>query len=126
MKTDTARWMISRMHYFPNWTIRVTDIPEGPDGFVDVTFLVETWNTDRENARAGYPERVTLERQRLLDVRGLDEFGLRCLVFSVITDIEQHERREAFRVGRDMHAPFHPHRLSGDRNWKRFTRDLSE
>lgn len=129
MDADEAAELIGEMHYFPNWMIRIVEDDWLPEHMVDhvviVDFQIETWDTDRENALKGYPEKTVLARTRQLDVSEVeDEFGLWAMVFAVITEIEMHERREAFRVGTKMDSPFHPHRLSGDKNWKRLTTEV--
>ena len=131
MKVDEIVKLVGESHYFPNWRI-VAD--EGADaeelwalGMVPVTFYISTVDTDRENALAGYPKPAALERQRVLVAGEIgDEFDFDATMFTAITDIEMHERREAYRRGANMDSPFHPHRLSGDKNWKRLTREVSE
>jgi hypothetical protein len=39
------------------------------------------------------------------------------LLKDVLLRIEEHEHREAFRVGADYWAPFHPHKTDGIKNW---------
>lgn len=128
MEVSEVVRLVEESHYFPNWRIVAHPEPELWElGMVPVTFYIQTVDTDRENALAGYTRPAALERQRVFVAGEIgDEFEFDSTMFTAITDIEMHERREAYRRGPRMDSPFHPHRLSGDRNWKRLTRDLSE
>lgn len=105
----------------PGWEFRADVMAEGVP-FVIVRALVETVNSDRDQALRGYPEEILLAPEVIINA---DDYmipdDLYAVMMQWVIDLEIHECREFFRVGPDKDAPFHPHRPEGQRAWDEMT-----
>ncbi|MFC4463983.1 hypothetical protein ACFPH6_05295 [Streptomyces xiangluensis] len=123
MEAQQAADLINQISFRPGWEIRADVMVEGVP-YVIVQALVETVNSDREQALKGYPERILLAPAAIIDA---DEYviadDLYAAMMQWIIDVEIHECREFFRVGPDKDAPFHPHRSEGQSAWEKIMRD---
>lgn len=123
-KNDVAA-TLSSLSYRPGWTFGAYPLNGWEADLMggDVAFAVScaTVNTDREQARKGYPETRTLAWQETLNASDYpDREALLSSVFGWLMMIELHESREFFRVKSDDYAaPFHPHREDGNAAWDR-------
>lgn len=117
MKAKEAVDLIRQVHFRPGWTIKASVVLPGLP-YVTVTAHVETVNSDRENALRGYPEQIMIAPDCILDAMAYGtEDELYGALLSWLISLETHECREFFRVGPQMDAPFHPHRLDGVQRW---------
>lgn len=102
------------VHYWPGWEFDI--IPAGMGGTeLDIVVTFDAPNTNRDLALKGYPQMIRPARNVLMRV---DDITSETQLFrrffdDVIMAAHEHEGREAFRVGPDMRAPFHPHRVEG-------------
>lgn len=102
--------------YKPGWTIQAT-IEDRFDSAIRLHIEYTAPNYDQKYA-PHYEVDVQAHREAVLLIYpDTDEFQLEQRVFSEIMAVEHHEAREAFRVGPDWHAPFHPHKLEGIQAW---------
>ncbi|MFG1667624.1 hypothetical protein [Streptomyces sp. Y7] len=123
MEAQYVADLINQISFRPGWEFRADVMVEG-ESFVIVQALVETVNSDRDQALNGYPERILLAPAVIFDA---DDFvtadGLYAAMIQWIIDMEIHECREFFRVGPDKQAPFHPHRPEGQSAWAEIATD---
>lgn len=124
MDAQRAAELINKISYRPGWKIEAHYLSGLP--FVLVQAYVDTVNSDRDQALKGYPQKIVLGPDTVIDA---DLYGTPEEIYRRILDwiigLEVHEAREFFRVGPDMHAPFHPHREECERAWERTARDVS-
>lgn len=115
MDNETAVNMINDLHFMPGWSFQAID---SGGRTIFARALIETVNSNQDQALKGYPQHVILERGLLVRP---DEYAtegdLSEALFSWCYEILTHEAREFFRIGPDMRAPFHPHRPEGERAW---------
>ena len=116
MDNSTAVKIINNLKFMPGWSF---DAIDAGNETVMARVLIETVNSNRDQARLGYPQKVTLERGSVIhpqDYATADD--LSAAVFTWLTEIWLHEAREFLRLGSDyLRAPFHPHKLSGENAW---------
>lgn len=128
MDANTAMDLINgRMHYkpgsritaMPSYLSQMADLLGMPEwrNVIEVTVAMDTVNTDQDMALRGYPEKITVAPSCEIDVTHMTPDALAARVMAFIIEAEIHEAREFFRVGDDMHAPFHPHRVEGAQAW---------
>ena len=119
MNTQTAAQKINELHFMPGWKLRAVPMWRGT---VYVSCEVDTYNSNREQALRGYPQRITIAPDTLMDISSVDaDEELYAQVLAFALEVFTHEAREFFRVGDDMQAPFHPHRPEGEAAWERTT-----
>lgn len=115
MDNETATKIVNDLHFMPGWRFRAEN-PGGETIFAMV--LIDTYNSNKDQALLGYPQEVILERAALIRPAEYDTpDDLYEALFSWIYEVITHEAREFFRVGAGMRAPFHPHRPEGERAW---------
>jgi len=115
MDNSTAVNLINNLHYMPGWSFEAFDTG-GPSIVTRAT--IETVNSNQDQAFRRSPERITLERNALVHpVDYATENDLTAALFTWIMEIQIHETREFLRVGKDLRAPFHPHRPEGEQAW---------
>ena len=120
-----ASELINALHFMPGWKFEAR--PDynwaGPEtGVVAVRALIDTVNSDREDALKGYPEKITIAPEMRFDASATrDGYELYAHILIWAQEVWMHEAREFLRVGDDMQAPFHPHRLEGRENWASVT-----
>lgn len=111
-----AERLASEIMYKPEWSIYPGEI----DGDTLCVFVdIYTRNSDREEARRGYPTWFTITTSITVDVSNMDRDGFLAAIIAAIVQIEAHEAREFFRVRSDDYAaPYHPHRPEGIAAWE--------
>jgi hypothetical protein len=118
MRATECAALINDVIYRPEWTIKATAV----DDQVEISFLINTVNTDRECAREGYQEERTLNPGNVLDPSLLaSRYDVYAVLMAMIMELELHEAREFLRVkSDDFNAPYHPHRAEGNRAWSEY------
>ncbi len=118
MNVATAIALVNQIIYRPGWVIEAVDHTNRFEGAIQVCIGYPSRNSNRDQADAGYPEKI--------DTRAIfpvvvgeceDQTALYRLVIDRIIEIEVHEAREFFRIAPTDWAPFHPHRADGMRRW---------
>jgi len=116
MDTTKAAELITAVHFMPGW--RFEAVPLWGDK-VWVTAVIDTVNSDRENALRGYPQQVTIAPDTIFPVGNVkSENMLYAALLGWAVELWTHEAREFLRIGDAMDAPFHPHRPEGTVNLK--------
>ncbi|WP_328869616.1 hypothetical protein OHT76_05560 [Streptomyces sp. NBC_00287] len=119
MEAQQVADLINGISFRPGWRFQARVMVDGAPCVI-AQALVETVNSNRDQALKGYPEEILLSREVIIDA---DEFvtadELYAAMMQWVIHLEIHECREFFRVGPDMQAPFHPHRPEGQRAWER-------
>ncbi len=107
---EAARWINNEFHYKPGWTITaVSDLYLGL-GMI-VRFGFSTVNSDRQYALQGYPKALDGLVETYLETWTIEDYKqLRNDVVGFIVQLELHEVWEFVRIGKEMEAPFHPHK----------------
>lgn len=122
MNAQRAVELINKISYRPEWEISAHLMAAGLP-YVFVTARVHTVNSDRDQAIKGYPEKIILGPDTMIDAELYDTpDDLYGRILDWIIGLEIHEAREFLRVGDDMRAPFHPHRPEGQAAWDRVMR----
>lgn len=101
-------------HFRPGWKFSATDYTKRFEQGVEVTVIFPAPNTNHGLAVVGYPVMIDVEVNfvvRVCDCATEDDLWFQMLL--ICAQIDMHETREFARVGPDMRAPFHPHRLEG-------------
>lgn len=123
MEAQHVADLINQISFRPGWEFRAHVMVEGVP-FVIVQALIETVNSDRDQALRGYPQKILLAPTVIIDA---EDFVIADDVYAAmiqwIIDLEIHECREFFRVGPDKQAPFHPHRSEGQSAWGQIAAD---
>jgi hypothetical protein len=121
MEAQRVADLINQVSFRPGWEFRADVMGEGVP-YVIVQVLIETVNSDREQALQGYPEQILLVPSAIIDAGDyMIPDDLYAAMMQWIIDLEIHECREFFRVGPDKDAPYHPHRQDGQRAWNEMT-----
>ncbi|MFF1676096.1 hypothetical protein ACFVYG_08695 [Streptomyces sp. NPDC058256] len=109
--------LINEVSFRPGWEFDASVLADGAP-YVIVKAFVETVNSDRDNALNGYPEEIVLGPEAIINAdHYMGQGDLYAGMFQWLIELETHECREFFRVGKDKQAPFHPHRADGQRAW---------
>ncbi|MFF1469118.1 hypothetical protein [Streptomyces mirabilis] len=125
MNEQRAIELIKGISYRPGWKITAEPMVPGLP-FVVVQAYIDTVNTNREQAIKGYPQKIVLGPDTVIDASlYATPEDLYRRILDWIIGLEVHEAREFFRVGTDMQAPFHPHREECERAWERTAREVS-
>lgn len=124
METMSAIALINQVIYKPGWKISASDHTNRFEGSVRVRFEYPAYNSNRDQASAGYPECITTYAEFPMVVVDCDDTAIYRKLIECIACIEQHEAREFLRVAGTYWAPFHPHRIDGMRRWGDLTGDL--
>jgi len=127
MDAATAAEKINAVHFMPGWDFEAMPAPgyAGAADAVRMRVLIDTHNSNRECALAGYPAstEITVAPETAFDAGALrSEDELYALLIKWAQEVFEHEAREFLRVGEDMDAPFHPHKDSGNARWSSVTR----
>jgi hypothetical protein len=117
MLVESAVNLIGTIVYWPGWVFTAVDHTNRFEGSIKLRIDYPARETGRENARHGYPETITTYATFPIVVDKLDDVGLWREVMRCICQIDQHEAREAFRIGPTLWAPFHPHAVDGMERW---------
>lgn len=113
---SACNYINEKIHYKKGWTISAT-LEDRFDSSIRLHIEFEAPSWDQEYA-PDYEVSVWPHREQILPIwPDTDEFQLELRVFQQIMEVEHHEAREAFRIGPDFHAPFHPHKLEGMKAW---------
>lgn len=121
MDAHTASDLINSLHFMPGWEFRARTLPAmwpGEPEVVRAELLIDTVNSDREDALLGYPEKITVAPSMTFypgEVKSKEELYAGLLIWA--RECWTHEAREFLRVGDDMQAPFHPHKETGEVAW---------
>jgi len=117
MRSAEAVEFVRNAVFKPGWQMKAERYTAD---MIIFTFYIDTVDTSYPDADGTCRRHVTLVRDEVWDVSGLDEMGLigRILRLSAETDV--HEDREFFKVRQpdgSWHAPLHPHTYEGQRAW---------
>lgn len=126
MHIDMARDNIEALCYKPGWSFVASDHSKRFEGSIKVRITYPARNSDRSQAREGYPTEITTYAEFAMMVGDIMEINqlLRRLI-NAILKIEEHESREFLRVRGTYSAPFHPHTIEGMTNWNRSNCDTN-
>ncbi len=110
MRAERAAEIISKdIHYKPGWVF----MGEVSDRFENTVIVRMSWRApdySRENA-PDYERAITATASYMHPcTSSCTDEAIIDWVFYCIKQAELHEAREAFRVGPDYDAPYHPHR----------------
>ncbi len=112
--------------FFPGWTVHAEDFTARHEGAVALHIEGTSWETNRPEAMAGFPEINHPRVVRIIQVADLnDDISLHRVVLQQFIDFFIHEAREAYRVQPTGWAPFHPHQIDGMKRWGRPEDDLT-
>lgn len=117
MEAATAAWWINEnVHLMPGYRVRAqANHPSRDPNWVVLQYQIDTLDTDDYWYA---PKRITVNPTVDADVstckNGAD---LSRVVLDNLMFILSHEHREGLRVGKEMLAPFHPHRTDGQRRY---------
>lgn len=129
MIAKEAAEIINELRFMPGWTFEaspmdrfekmITGVPADVEA-VRLTHVIETVNTDRENAREGYPETRTVIPSTSFPTDTLHTRNdVIALVFASVMETFQHEAQEFLRdPSQDWAAIFHPHRPEGQAEFR--------
>ena len=124
MEVQSAIEMTRSFVFFPGWTLEARDYTHRHEGTIALHVEFPGVATERENA-PGYKVKIRPYQDFVIIVRDLDFEGYCRAVLECLHRIFIHESREAFRVRPTMLAPFHPHRVDGQRRWGDVAGDLA-
>jgi len=118
MRVSEAIDLINGLAYKPNWRFETEDHTSRFQDTVKIKVHYPAFNSNRDQARNGYPESIMTYAVFALVVFEMDERDLYYALVQKILHIEEHEAREFLRIPeRDFTAPFHPHRIHGMIQW---------
>lgn len=118
MNVNEALTAIMSLSYKPGWSFEASDHTNRFEDGIKITVHYPAFNSNRDRARKGYPERIETYATFALCVTELDTRQLYFTLIQKLMDIELHEAREFLRIpALDFEAPFHPHRFAGMMNW---------
>lgn len=121
MSVETALDLINTNHikYRPGWTFEATDYTKRFQNAIMVKFIFPAYHTEKDNAKAGYPERTDGSwAQFPILLEGVADINdLAYKILCCIREIEVHEAREFLKVGPTFWAPFDPHNYGGMHRW---------
>ena len=124
MQAQDACHYINQSIYKPGWSISARVEPNF-ENTLRVRFEWTAPNYNKENAPA-YEVTTEANAEFLIPCRGdCDIHDIYHAVLGRILECEQHEAREAFRVGPALEAPFHPHTQKGMDRWGSQHTDLT-
>lgn len=117
MQTIDAQKMINNLKFMPGWSFETMD---AGNGTIMARALIDTVNSDHDQAEQDYPQKITLERVAMIHPEDYANANdLSGAVMTWIMEILIHESREFLRLGDDdLRAPFHPHRPEGETEWR--------
>ncbi len=117
MMIQSAIDLINNIVYKPGWKFSVEDHTNRFEGAIKLRIDYPACNTDRDCAREGYQEQIETYAHFPVIVADCDDEELWRRVLGCIAEIDEHERREAFRIKPTFWAPFHPHQIDGMARW---------
>ncbi|MGW7514154.1 hypothetical protein ACWGJ2_00980 [Streptomyces sp. NPDC054796] len=117
METASAIELIQDVIYKPGWSFTARDHTQRFEDTVVVRVDYPARNSNRDQAKAGYPQTITTYAEFPLVVKNFTNEDLYASLLKTIISIEEHEAREFLRVLPTDWAPFHPHRVDGMRRW---------
>lgn len=116
MQNSDAVKMINELKFMPGWSFEAMDT-NGET--IMARALIDTVNSDHDQATKDYPQKITLERMILVhpkDYGSSDDLAAALMTW--IIEIMIHESREFLRLGSEgLRSPFHPHRPEGESAW---------
>lgn len=118
MYIKTAIELIDQLVYKPGFTFSATDHSKRFEGTILLKVNYEAFESGRENAAEGYPEKIkTYATFPIMvgDIQHANELYRR--IAGCLMKIEEHEMREFLRVSPTFWAPFHPHAIDGIKLW---------
>jgi hypothetical protein len=123
---SAAAFVNDQVIFWPGWEFVATDYSWFfEDDTVKIDVYYRPHETNRQDARDNDLHDIPTPVLYLgpvpfpVHVDGLDEFGLLYELGKIVLEIQEHEMREALRVRRlDYDAPFHPHKIAGNRTWE--------
>ena len=126
MKCHEAIDLISKVTYKPGFVIEAFDHTDRFESAIKVVIKYRAPNYNREHAPT-YSVPADNPSASFIVLCGACPDGPALLrqLLDVLLTIEQHEAREALRVGPDWEAPFHPHTLDGMTRWGDTYKDLT-
>lgn len=125
MDAESACQYINESIYKPGWSISARTEPNF-ENTIRVRFEWSAPNYNKENAPEYEVVSSGLNAEFLIPCRGdCDQYDVYRAVLHRILECEQHEAREAFRVGPALEAPFHPHTHKGMDRWGNTDNDLT-
>lgn len=126
MRVETAIALIENLVYKPGWTFEVESYCHRFEESVKVTVCCDTYRSEREEAADGYPSPIRPRASFCILVGDLDnDVDLYRALMDTIVCYETHEAREFLRVKPTLWAPFHPHRVDGQKRWGTQAADLT-
>lgn len=117
MEAQTAIELIGQVVYFPEWEFEATDHCSRFEGSITVKVTYPAWETNREEAREGYPVKNRPYATFPVMVHGMCAEDLYYALGIVLMRIQEHEMREALRIKPTYWSPFHPHKIDGIKRW---------
>lgn len=129
---EVVRLINTELIFKPGWAFEASDHTRRFQDCVKVRIHYPARNSDREEARKGYPtEMNTYADYPLLfgDIDASDyqhaRYQVMARLLGAIASINSHEDREFLRIpGDDFDAPFHPHRFGEIARWEHVTTAL--
>lgn len=120
MEIETAITLIERMVYRPGWRFVPIDHTKRVEGCILLEIHYGEVNTDRDKAKAGFPEYLdnVIATEPILVGECETDQQLYFLVLMQCIEIEIHEARELLRMSDTHHAPFHPHKPGAMRRFR--------
>ena len=119
MEVQTAIDLINNLCYSPGWSFECTDYTKRHEGTIHVLVRYPAHETNRPEAKDGYPVMNEGRASYMLMVHGLDMEAFYHTIAWMLMDIHEHEMREALRVPPTYWSPFHPHHIDGIRRWEK-------
>ncbi len=124
MESTEAAKIINNLVFMPGWTFEAAPMDAEEcslEGIpfvgnpVRVTHVIKTHNSNRECARDGYRDEITIAPTMAFPAEAMESRDdVMAYIYAACNDVFQHEAREFLRdPARDYAAPFHPHRPEG-------------
>jgi hypothetical protein len=118
MNVDTAVRLVNEIKFFPGWQFEASDHCNRFEESITVKVSYPSWETNKEVVMSDTWEANRPHATFPLMVGNIkDDLHLYRVLMHVISEINSHEAREAFRVAPTYWAPFHPHKTGGIMQW---------
>lgn len=119
MDTNTAIDLIKEVAYLPGWQFEATDHSNRFEGTISLKITYPAVETNRKEAREGYPVENRPYATFPLMVHGMCTEDLYYALGNVLMKVYEHEMREGLRIKPTFWAPFHPHKIDGIKRWSK-------
>jgi len=117
MNSREAARLLNIMRYKPGTS--TTFWPEGEDG-VGMSLQFTAYDSTPDIIDGGYGRETRIQAPPIsFSVRGLDAEQVMAAGLRACIEVDIHEAREFWRVGKGGPAPFHPHNMQGEAAWTR-------